>query len=80
MSGIPADRMARAGRSLASPKRGQTLHPSPDDPVVFPGLTIASMNELLPGRNPALDVVCDGILTGRQIVLPPAVTPLPCAP
>lgn len=43
-------------------------------------LTIASMNELLPGRNPALDVVCDGILTGRQIVLPPAVTPLPCAP
>src|SRR3954451_16225311 len=45
MSGIPADRMDTVGQSLASPKRGQALHPSPYDPVVFPGLTIASMTD-----------------------------------
>jgi hypothetical protein len=44
-------------------------------------MTITSMDALLPGRNPALDVVCDGILAGRQIVLPLASTPIvACAP
>jgi hypothetical protein len=33
-------------------------------------LLIRSLDELQPGRNAALDVVCDGILRGRQIVMP----------
>jgi hypothetical protein len=33
-------------------------------------LLVRSLDELGPGRNPALDVVCDGILGGRQILLP----------
>jgi hypothetical protein len=33
-------------------------------------LLIRSLEELEPGRNPALDVVCDGILRGRQVLLP----------
>jgi hypothetical protein len=33
-------------------------------------LGLTSMDDLLPGRNPALDLVCDGILNRRQIVLP----------
>jgi hypothetical protein len=33
-------------------------------------LTIHSLQELAPGRNPALDIVCEGILGRRQIVLP----------
>lgn len=33
-------------------------------------LTIRSLRELQPGQNPALDVVCRGILEGRQILLP----------
>jgi hypothetical protein len=33
-------------------------------------LLIQSLNQLQPGGNAALDVVCDGILHGRQILLP----------
>jgi hypothetical protein len=33
-------------------------------------LTIRAFDELAPGRNPMLDLVCDGILAGRQILLP----------
>lgn len=33
-------------------------------------LTIRSLDELQPGRNPALDIVCSGLLERRQIVLP----------
>jgi hypothetical protein len=33
-------------------------------------LTIESIDELRPGRNPALDAVCAAILDGRQVVLP----------
>jgi hypothetical protein len=33
-------------------------------------LTIKSMRELAPGRNAALDVVCDGIMQRRQVLLP----------
>lgn len=33
-------------------------------------LTLRSMADLAPGRNPALDLVCDGILNGTPIVLP----------
>lgn len=33
-------------------------------------LLIRSVDELRPGRNAVLDVVCDGILSGRQILLP----------
>jgi hypothetical protein len=33
-------------------------------------LTIRSLQDLQPGRNPSLDAVCDGILERRQILLP----------
>jgi len=33
-------------------------------------LRVTSRDELEPGRNPALDAVCDGILTHRQVLLP----------
>jgi Capsule polysaccharide biosynthesis protein len=33
-------------------------------------LTIKSMHELGAGYNPRLDVVCDGIIAGRQVLLP----------
>jgi hypothetical protein len=40
-------------------------------PLVPPHeLVIRSLDELRPGRNPSLDIVCDGILNARQIVLP----------
>lgn len=41
---------------------------SPLSPPV--ALTIRSLDELAPGRNPSLDVVCDAILAGRQPLLP----------
>ena len=42
-------------------------------------LIVESIDELLPGRNAALDVVCDGILAQRQVVLPRHAG-LACAP
>ena len=33
-------------------------------------LTLRSMDDLRPGRNAALDVVCQGILERRQVLLP----------
>jgi hypothetical protein len=33
-------------------------------------LRVGSLAELLPGRNPHLDLICDGILHGRDLVLP----------
>ncbi|MEO8677466.1 MAG: hypothetical protein ABI665_00375 [Vicinamibacterales bacterium] len=33
-------------------------------------LLVRSMDELGPGANPVLDLVCDGILNGRQVLLP----------
>ena len=33
-------------------------------------LTIESLAELEPGRNPSLDEVCEGILEARQVLLP----------
>lgn len=33
-------------------------------------LQIRALDDLRPGRNAALDVVCDGILQGRQVLLP----------
>jgi hypothetical protein len=41
---------------------------SPLDPPYE--LVIRSLDELAPGRNQALDVVCDGILQGHQMLLP----------
>lgn len=37
-------------------------------------LTIRSMRQLAPGANPILDVVCDGIVDRRQILLPRALS------
>lgn len=39
-------------------------------------LRIRDLAELLPGRNRSLDVVCSGILNGREILLPLAESPL----
>lgn len=42
-------------------------------------LSVRSVDELRPGHNRNLDVVCDGILTGRQMVLPRADEQVTCA-
>lgn len=69
---MPADASALARRYVHlfylryHVKMGWTT--SPLDPPFE--LTIQSLDELQPGRNASLDVVCDGILEGRQIVLP----------
>lgn len=34
------------------------------------GYTLESLEELLPGQNPDLDLICDGILTGSEILRP----------
>ena len=34
------------------------------------GVAIDSIEDLLPGRQPGLDVICDGILTGSPFIFP----------
>lgn len=41
-------------------------------------LLVRSIDELAPGRNPALDAVCEGILEGRPILLPRQRREVPC--
>jgi hypothetical protein len=36
-----------------------------------PRLRLESLADLLPGRDPGLDVICDGILTGREFIYSP---------
>ena len=40
-------------------------------PIAPPfALTIHSMSELAPGANPVLDLLCEAILDGRQVLMP----------
>lgn len=45
MSGVPVDRMGFVDRSLEPPEHEQAIVPCPDDPVVYPYVTIASLTD-----------------------------------